>query len=69
MAGGKGEMQKYLPFWTIDGNRVECVGIDLTGNSEIYLVGEIFPDLFNNLTNNPAHDLNPSWPAYCGPGL
>ncbi|MDO9086148.1 MAG: hypothetical protein Q7U53_08075 [Anaerolineaceae bacterium] len=69
VAGGKGEMQKYLPFWTLDGNRVECVGIDLnSGNSEIYLVGEIYPDIFFNLTNNPANDLNPDWPANCGPG-
>lgn len=67
LAGGKGEMQKYLPFWTLDGNRVECAGMDLTGNSEIYLVGEIFPDIFLNLTNNPANDSNPSWPANCGP--
>ncbi len=68
LAGGKGEMQKYLPFWTLDGNRVECVGLDLNGNSEIYLVGEIYPDVFLNLTNNPAFDSNPSWPAQCGPG-
>lgn len=25
-AGGKGEMQKYLPFRTLDGNKVECSG-------------------------------------------
>lgn len=68
-AGGKGEMQKYLPFWTLDGNRVECVGLDLSGNSEIYLVGEVFPDIFLNLTNNPANDTNPSWPAKCGPSI
>ena len=24
-AGGKGEIQKYLPFWTPDGDRVECL--------------------------------------------
>ncbi len=24
-AGGKGEIQKYLPFWTLEGERVECI--------------------------------------------
>jgi ABC-type sugar transport system substrate-binding protein len=67
-AGGKGDIQRYLPFWTWDGNQVECVSGDLNGgNDEIYLVGEIFPDIFLNLTNNPARDLNPDWPAKCGP--
>lgn len=66
--GGKGEIQRYLPFWTMEGNRVECVGIDLNGgDSEIYLVGEIYPDIFLNLTNNPGWDVNPDWPALCGP--
>jgi ABC-type sugar transport system substrate-binding protein len=69
-AGGKGEVQRYLPFWTRDGQRVECVEGDLNGrDAEIYLVGEIFPDIFFNLTNNPAHDRNPDWPANCGPGV
>ena len=68
LAGGKGEMQKYLPFWTLDGNRVECVSMNLNGSSEeIYLLGEIFPDFFFNLTNHPSEDRNPSWPARCGP--
>ena len=66
--GGKGEIQRYLPFWTLEGDRVECVGIDLNGDdSEIYLVGEIYPDLFLNLTNDPGWDVNPDWPALCGP--
>ena len=68
-AGGKGTIQRYLPFWTLDGERVECVSADvLTGNDEIVLVGEIYPDMFLNLTNNPAADRNPDWPAQCGPG-
>ncbi len=67
-AGGKGEIQRYLPFWTLDGNRVELADIDLiAGNDEIYLVSEIYPDIFLNLTNNPANDRNADWPALCGP--
>jgi TolB protein len=66
--GGKGEIQRYLPFWTLDGDRVECVGIDLNGNdSEIYLVGDIYPDVFLNLTKDPGWDVNPDWPDRCGP--
>ena len=66
--GGKGEIQRYLPFWTLEGDRVECVGIDLNGSdSEIYLVGAIYPDVFLNLTNDPGWDVNPDWPALCGP--
>ncbi len=69
-AGGKGEMQKYLPFWTWDGNRVECFSVNLDGNNEeVYLLGEMFPDIFFNLTNHPADDRNPTWPALCGPGV
>ncbi len=68
-AGGKGDLQRYLPFWTVDGHRVELANVALDGGSdEIYLVGEIFPDMFLNLTNNPANDRNPDWPANCGPG-
>lgn len=67
-AGGKGTIQEYLPFWTEDGNRVECVSANFnTPDNEIYLVGEVFPDIFFNLTNNPADDRNPDWPANCGP--
>lgn len=66
-AGGKGSIQQYLPFWTVDGDRVECAGLNLNGNEEIYLVGEIFPDIFLNLTNNQANDRNPDWAANCGP--
>lgn len=68
-AGGKGTIQQYLPFWTLKGDRVECVSANLNGNdNEIYLVGEIFPGIFLNLTNNPADDSNPDWPANCGSG-
>jgi len=67
-AGGKGEIQNYLPFWTLDGNRVELANGDiLTSDDEIYLVSEIYPDIFLNLTNNPSNDRNADWPALCGP--
>lgn len=66
-AGGKGELQRYLPFWTLDGDRVELANVDLlAGNHEIYLVSDIYPDIFLNLTNHPAEDLNADWPAMCG---
>ncbi len=69
-AGGKGEVQRYLPFWTENGERVELAsGAILTSDEEIYLVGEPFPDFFLNLTNNPAQDSNPDWPANCGPAV
>jgi TolB protein len=61
-AGGKAELQRYFPFWTLEGERVEVA----LGGDEIQLVGEIYPGLFLNLTNNPAQDLNPDWPARCG---
>lgn len=68
-AGGKGEIQRYLPFWTLDGNRVECLSVEINGeDNEIYLVGEVFPDIFLNLTNDPADDRNPDWPVKCGSG-
>lgn len=68
-AGGKGEMQRYIPFWTLNGDRVELVSVSLNGSDEeIYLVGDIYPDLFLNLTNNPGNDRNPDWPANCGSG-
>ncbi len=63
-AGGKGTLKEYVPFWTVDGQRVEVAHPD---GDEIYLVGDIFPDVFFNLTNNPAADRNPDWPANCGP--
>lgn len=67
-AGGKGDLVRYFPFWTADGQPVEVANVDFfTGDHEIYLVGEIFPDMFLNLTNHPAQDLNPHWPALCAP--
>jgi len=67
-AGGKGEVQRFVPFWNGNGDRVEIIeGSMDDGPSEIYLVGEIFPDIFYNMTDNPAMDRNPSWPANCGP--
>ena len=67
-AGGKGEIQRYLPFWNGADDRVELIsGSQDGGPSEIYLVGEVFPDIFYNMTNNPAEDLHPDWPANCGP--
>lgn len=67
-AGGKGTIQEFLPFWTLDSDRVECVGGDITEeDEEIYLVSGIYPDVFFNLTNNDANDRNPSWPDNCGP--
>jgi len=69
-AGGKGELQLFMPFRTLDGERVECVGIDLiAGNEEIYLVGDIYPDIFLNLTNSEGNDRDPDWPADCLAGF
>ena len=68
-AGGKGETQDYFPFWTLDGNKVACGEIEMDGgNSDIFLIGEIYTDMLLNLTNNPASDRNPDWPANCGLG-
>ncbi len=67
-AGGKGEIQKYIPYFTLEGYRVELVaGNMLSTDNEIYLVGEVYPDIFKNITNNAADDYNPDWPANCGP--
>ncbi len=67
-AGGKGAIQEFLPFWTLDGDKVECNGGEFNeeGNEEIFLVSDIYPDIFYNLTNNSADDRNPSWPDNCG---
>lgn len=58
----KGNLQQWLPFWTLDGKKVT-----LMGDKEIQLVGDVYPGYFLNLTNNPAEDMNPSAPANCGP--
>jgi ABC-type sugar transport system substrate-binding protein len=69
-AGGKGELQRFLPFRTPDGERVECISGDINeGNEEIYLVGEMYADVFLNLTNHPGNDRNPDWPANCLAGF
>jgi TolB protein len=70
-AGGKGAIQEFLPFWTQDGHRVEMISgqVSFVGgeDDEIYLVGDIYPDNFLNLTDNEAHDRNADAPALCGP--
>lgn len=71
-AGGKGTIQEFLPFWTLDGQRVEMGfgPISMGGNDEeVFLVSESFPDMFLNLTNNEANDRNADIPATCGPVL
>lgn len=67
-AGGKGQLRRYFPFWTLDDNRVECGSAKFNNEpeNEIYLIGDIFPNRLLNLTNNPADDRNPDWPANCG---
>lgn len=67
-AGGKGMLRRYFPFWTVDGNRVECVSVNLNESptADIYLVGEIFPEVLHNLTNSEANEINVDWPATCG---
>lgn len=68
-AGGKGTVQEFLPVWTANGDRVEMGSGDINGNGneDIFLVGEVFPDLFLFLTNSPGNDRNPDTPFKCGP--
>lgn len=70
--GGKGTMKYYVPFVTVDGEQAELASIDsFEGNSEIYIMSDKLPDTLGigvgviNLTNNPAEDVNPDWPANC----
>jgi len=65
--GGKGMIQEFLPYWTLAGDRVELVATDIVGDNEVMLIGDIYPDVFKNITNNPANDIDPDWPANCGP--
>ena len=72
-AGGKGDIQKFIPYWTREGYRVELVNMNLfTGDEEIFLFSPLFTEDtgfgagFLNLTNNPAQDRNPDWPDKCG---
>jgi len=71
-AGGKGSIQAFLPFWTMDGERVEMITAQVPfiggDDDEIYLVGDVFPDVFMNLTDNDIQDGNADAPAQCGPG-
>lgn len=69
-AGGKGSIQELMPFWTLDGDKVECIGADMGegGDNEVFLVSDIYPGFFLNLTNTPGNDYGPSWPDQCGPG-
>jgi TolB protein len=68
-AGGKGTIQEFRPFWTADGDRVELISGDIhgTGNEDVFLVGDIFPDIFYPLTNSPGNDRNPDTARMCGP--
>ena len=68
-AGGKGTIQEFLPFWTVEGDRVELVSADIAGNGreDILLVSEIYPDIFKYLTSDSGNNRNPDAPAKCGP--
>lgn len=68
-AGGKGTIQQFLPFWTLDGQRVEMGSGDIngTGHEDIFLVGENFPDLFLFLTSQVGNNRNPDTAFKCGP--
>ncbi len=68
-AGGKGALREFLPVWTDDGDRVEMGYGDINGlgNEDVFLVGEIFPDIFKFLTDNPGNDQNPDTAYRCGP--
>ena len=67
-AGGKGMLKRYFPFWTGDGERVECANIAFNAapTADIYLIGEIYTDGMLNLTNTEADERNVDWPANCG---
>lgn len=68
-AGGKGAIQEFLPFWTAGGDRVEMGSGDIhgSGREDIFLVGEIFPDVFKFLTNDAGNNRNPDTAFRCGP--
>lgn len=67
-AGGKGMLRRYFPFWTVNGDRVECASVAFNDapTADIFLIGEIFPDGLYNLTNSEADERNVDWPANCG---
>jgi dipeptidyl aminopeptidase/acylaminoacyl peptidase len=67
-AGGKNDVQRFLPFWTASGDRVSLIDMALDGKqSDVYLVSEKYSGNFLDLTNNPAQDLNADYPPTCGP--
>ncbi|MEA5077860.1 MAG: hypothetical protein VB013_04745 [Anaerolineaceae bacterium] len=68
-AGGKGSIQQFLPFWTDEGDRVEMGFGDInhTGHEDVFLVGEIFPDVFKFLTHDAGNNMNTDIAAQCGP--
>jgi len=68
-AGGKGTIQQFLPFWTDAGDRVEMSFGDINGagREDIFLVGEIYPDVFNYLTRDAGNNRNADIAAQCGP--
>ncbi len=69
-AGGKGDIANHVPFITADGQRVELIaGPYQNGDNEILLVSPIFPEVFRNITQNKANDINPDWPGMCLSGL
>ncbi len=70
-AGGKGMLRRFFPFWTANDERVECGSIAFNDapTADIYLIGDIFPDGLNNLTNSEADERNVDWPANCGNDL
>jgi len=69
-AGGKGDIANYVPFVTADGQRIELIAGDYSnGNNEILLVSPTFPEVFRNISQNKANDINPDWPVMCLSGL
>lgn len=68
-AGGKGTIREFLPFWTVDGERVELGAGDIfnQGNEDVFIVSENIPDLFYFLTSSPGNDRDPDTAAMCGP--
>lgn len=74
-AGGKGQSEKYSPFWTNDGIQAGVMSLNnFTGDNEIYIISNEFPDPdglgtgFINLTKNKADDRYPAWPLLCSNG-
>jgi len=67
-AGGKGMLRRYFPYWTEEGERVECASVAFNDSptADIYLIGGIFTDGLLNLTNSEADERNVNWPANCG---